>query len=187
LLVFGESLGSFGGETAFSGEFDMANRTTGALFAGPPNFNTRYREFTDGRDPGSPEVEPVYRNGRTVRFTNDVVAGVPPVAAAWDGTRVLYLQHPSDPIVWWSTDLALRRPDWLREPRGRDVLDEMIWIPFVTFWQVSADLPLATAVPAGHGHTYTREYVDGWAALLQPSGWNADRAERLRDIIAPRT
>jgi uncharacterized membrane protein len=100
---------------------------------------------------------------------------------------VLYLQHPSDPIVWWSTDLALRRPDWLREPRGRDVLDEMIWIPFVTFWQVSADLPLATAVPAGHGHTYTREYVDGWAALLQPSGWNADRAERLRDIIAPRT
>ena len=186
LLVFGESLGSFGGETAFSGEYDMANRTTGALFAGPPNFNTLYREFTDDRDVGSPEVEPVYRDGRTVRFTNDVVAGVPP-AAAWDGTRVLYLQHPSDPIVWWSTDLALHRPDWLREPRGRDVLDEMIWIPFVTFWQVSADLPLATAVPAGHGHTYTREYVDGWAALLRPAGWNADRAERLRDIIAPRT
>ena len=70
----------------------MANRTTGALCAGPPNFNTLYREFTDDRDPGSPQVEPVYRDGRTVRFTNDVVAGVPPPAAAgWDGTRVLYL------------------------------------------------------------------------------------------------
>jgi uncharacterized membrane protein len=47
LFVFGLSLGSFGGETAFSGEYDLRNRTAGALFAGPPNFNTLYREFTD--------------------------------------------------------------------------------------------------------------------------------------------
>ena len=59
LFVFGLSLGSFGGETAFSGEYDLRNRTAGALFAGPPNFNTLYREFTDGRDGGSREVEPV--------------------------------------------------------------------------------------------------------------------------------
>jgi uncharacterized membrane protein len=32
--VFGLSLGSFGGETAFSGEYDLRNRTAGALFAG---------------------------------------------------------------------------------------------------------------------------------------------------------
>jgi uncharacterized membrane protein len=44
LFVFGLSLGSFGGETAFSGEYDLRNRTAGALFAGPPNFNTLYRE-----------------------------------------------------------------------------------------------------------------------------------------------
>src|SRR4029453_4474310 len=50
LFVFGLSLGSFGGETAFSGEYDLRNRTAGALFAGPPNFNTLYREFTDDRD-----------------------------------------------------------------------------------------------------------------------------------------
>jgi uncharacterized membrane protein len=42
LLVFGVSLGSFSGEAAFSGEFDMANRTDGVLFAGPPNFNTLF-------------------------------------------------------------------------------------------------------------------------------------------------
>ncbi|MFJ3102903.1 alpha/beta-hydrolase N-terminal domain-containing protein [Streptomyces sp. NPDC086835] len=40
LFVAGESLGSFGGETAFSGEYDLRNRTAGTLFAGPPNFNT---------------------------------------------------------------------------------------------------------------------------------------------------
>jgi len=66
LYVAGESLGSFGGETAFSGECSMANLTSGVLFAGPPNFNTLFREF---RDPGSPEVQPIYQHGRIVRFS----------------------------------------------------------------------------------------------------------------------
>jgi uncharacterized membrane protein len=182
LFVFGLSLGSFGGETAFSGEYDLRNRTAGALFAGPPNFNLLYREFTDDRDPGSPEVEPVYRDGRTVRFTNEVAAGVGP-DGPWQGTRVLYLQHPSDPIVWWSPRLVWDRPDWLGEPPGRDVLDAMLWIPFVTFWQVTADMPLAGAVPAGHGHAYEAEFVDGWAEVIQPPGLTDDKAERLRDIV----
>jgi uncharacterized membrane protein len=183
LVVFGESLGSFGGETAFSGEHDLANRTDGALFTGPPSFNALYREFTDGREQGSTEIEPVYRDGRIVRFTNDVATEVPPDGAAWNGTRVLYLQHPSDPIVWWSTDLLIRRPDWLEEARRRDVLDEMVWIPFVTFWQITADLPIGLAVPAGHGHEYTGEHVDGWAAVLQPDGWSATDAAELREIV----
>jgi uncharacterized membrane protein len=183
LFVFGLSLGSFGGETAFSGEYDLRNRTAGALFAGPPNFNTLYREFTDGRDPGTPEVEPVYKGGRIVRFTNDVAAGVGP-APEWEGTRVLYLQHPSDPIVWWSPRLAWDRPDWMGEPHGRDVLGTMVWIPLVTFWQVTADLPLSTGVPDGHGHNYHREFVDGWATVMDPAGWTPDKTERLRGIIA---
>jgi uncharacterized membrane protein len=182
LFVFGLSLGSFGGETAFSGEYDLRNRTAGALFAGPPNFNTLYREFTDGRDSGTPEVEPVYKGGRIVRFTNDVAAGVGP-AAPWEGTRVLYLQHPSDPIVWWSPRLIWDRPDWLGEPHGRDVLDTMVWIPLVTFWQVTADLPLSTGVPDGHGHTYTREFVDGWANILRPAGWTPTKADQLGELI----
>jgi uncharacterized membrane protein len=183
LFVFGLSLGSFGGETAFSGEYDLRNRTSGALFAGPPNFNTLYREFTDHRDGGTLEVEPVYKGGRTVRFTNEVAAAIPPTSTRWDGTRVLYLQHPSDPIVWWSPRLLWDRPDWLGEPHGRDVLDAMVWLPVVTFWQVTADLPLSTGVPDGHGHTYTAEFVDGWAAVLHPPGWTPDKAEQLGDII----
>ena len=164
LLLFGVSLGSFSGEAAFSGEFDLRNRTDGALFAGPPNFNTLFREFTDGRDAGSPEVTPVFRDGRTVRFTDNPSAPIVPDGQPWDGSRVLYLSHPSDPIVWWSTDLVLNRPDWLAEPAGSDVLDEMVWIPFVTFWQVTADMIEPVPVPQGHGHSYTSQYVDGWAA-----------------------
>jgi len=184
LLVFGESLGSFGGETAFSGEQDLRNRTSGAVFAGPPNFNTLFREFSDNRDPGSLEVAPVYRDGRTVRFDDHPGPPIEPESAAWDGPRVLYLQHPSDPIVWWTPRLLLTEPDWMREPRGHDVLGAVRWIPFVSFWQVTADLPFATEVPGGHGHKYTSEYVDAWATVIQPPDWTEAKAGRLREIVA---
>jgi uncharacterized membrane protein len=184
LLVAGESLGSFGGEAAFTGENSMANLTSGALFAGPPNFNTLFREFTDHRDPGSPEVQPVYQDGRIVRFVNDPTTGIPPNGQPWDGSRVLYMMHPSDPIVWWSPHLIFSEPDWISEPPGSDVLKGMFWMPFVTFWQVTADLPFATGVPGGHGHKYTSEYVDGFNAIMQPAGITSEELASLRKIIA---
>ncbi len=153
------------------------------LWAGPPNFNSLFREFTDGRDPGSPEIQPVFRNGRTVRFADNPEVPAPPTSAPWEGTRVLYLSHPSDPITWWSTDLLLRRPDWLSEPRGADVLPEMVWIPFVTFWQVTADMVEPVPVPSGHGHSFTAQYVDGWAQVIQPAGWTAQKSADLQRII----
>ena len=101
LYVFGESLGSFGAEEAFSGEFDLANRTNGALFVGPPNFNELWGELVEDRDPGSPEIEPVYRDGRIIRFTTKAETP-PPRGRPWPDSRVLYLQHASDPVTWWS-------------------------------------------------------------------------------------
>lgn len=183
LFVAGESLGSFGGEAAFSGEYDLRNRTAGTLFAGPPNFNTLFREFSDRRDAGSPEVQPVYKDGRTVRFSNDPVTGIVPTGQPWEGSRVLYLMHPSDPIVWWSPRLVFSEPDWIGQAPGRDVLEGMVWMPFVTFWQVTADLPFSTGVPAGHGHKYAAEYVDGWNAVMQPSGVSGEDLSSLRSII----
>ena len=87
LLVAGESLGSFGGEAAFSGEYGLHNLTAGALFAGPPNFNPLFREFTDHRDPGSPEIQPVYaeRADRAVRERPG--GGHPPAGPAVGGQR----------------------------------------------------------------------------------------------------
>jgi uncharacterized membrane protein len=184
LYVAGESLGSFGGETAFSGEQSMANLTNGALWAGPPNFNTLFRQFSDHRDPGSPEVQPIYHDGRIVRFADDATTDIPPDGQPWPATRVLYMMHPSDPIVWWSPHLIFSEPDWIGEAPGQDVLAGMIWIPFVTFWQVTADLPFATGVPAGHGHKYTSEYVDGFNAIMQPAGVTSAELTELRKIIA---
>jgi uncharacterized membrane protein len=180
LFVNGESLGSFGAETAFSGEYDLRNRTSGTVFAGPPNFNTLFTEFRDGRDAGSPETEPVYRGGRTVRFTNNAHGDISPAGQPWNGSRVLYLMHASDPIVWWSPYLALSRPDWTSETHGTDVLRGIVWLPFVTFWQVTGDLAFAGGVPDGHGHAYKAEYVDAWNAALQPSGVTPDQLATLR-------
>jgi uncharacterized membrane protein len=184
LFIAGESLGSFGAEAAFSGSYDMRNRTAGALLAGPPSFNPLFSEFTDRRDQGSPQVQPVYQDGRTVRFANDPAARIPPADQPWTGSRVLYLMHPSDPIVWWSPHLLFSEPDWISEPPGKDVLASMFWLPLVTFWQVTADLPFSTGVPAGHGHRYTAEYVDGWNAVMRPAGFTDSDMARLGKIIA---
>jgi len=184
LVVAGESLGSFGGEAAFTGENDLANRTNGALLAGPPNFNTLWTQFTNNRQAGSPEIQPIYQNGQIVRFANDAAKGIPPEGQPWNGTRVLYLQHPSDPIVWWSPHLIFGQPDWISEAPGSDVLGSMFWMPFITFWQVTADLPFATGVPDGHGHRYSAEYVDGWNAVLQPAGITSQDLASLRTIIS---
>jgi uncharacterized membrane protein len=185
LVIFGESLGTFGAETAFSGEADLANRTDGALLTGPPNFNTLWSEFVAAREKGTTEVQPVFRDGRTVRFDGSESDDIPPVGQPWPDTRVLYIQHPSDPIVWWSPNLILNEPDWLREPRGVDVDGATRWFPFVTFWQLTMDLPGATAVPGGHGHDYTTNYVDGWAEVLTPAGWTPEKRDALQAIIAP--
>ena len=78
----------------------------------------------------------------------------------------------------------LSQPDWLQGERGPDVSQDMFWMPFVTFWQVSADLAFSTGVPGGHGHHYVADYVDGWARVAQPPGWTADDTDRLRQVIS---
>jgi uncharacterized membrane protein len=181
LLVFGESLGSFGAESAFSGTDDIRNRTDGMLLVGPPSRNGLWSEIVAGRDRGSPAVLPSYEQGETVRFAAgaaDLERPGPP------GQRVVYLQHPSDPITWWSPALMVRRPDWLAEPRGYDVLPSMRWFPFVTFWQVTVDMAVSNGVPPGHGHNFGATPVAAWAHIAPPDGWTADRTAALTAIIA---
>jgi uncharacterized membrane protein len=186
LLVFGESLGSMGAEAVFSSLADLRSRTDGALWIGPTDANPIWRELTAHRDPGTPEVLPVYQGGAAVRFASgpaDLARG----SAAWQRPRVVYLQHGSDPINWWSPALLLHRPDWLKEPRAPDVLPAMRWYPFVTFCQVTADVDGAHQAPVGYGHRYDDATIAAWAAIAAPPGWTAARTEQLTRIMAPRT
>jgi uncharacterized membrane protein len=182
LVVFGESLGSFGGEAPFMSLNNVLARTNGALFSGPTFKNTIWTGLTATRDPGSPEWVPIYDRGHHVRFVTrpgDLARPDP----TWNTPRVVYLQHASDPIAWWDPGLLFRRPDWLREKRGYDVLPETEWIPVVTFLQVSADMAVATGVPAGHGHVYVADVANGWAAVLEPPGWTPEKTAKLRPML----
>jgi uncharacterized membrane protein len=186
LLVFGESLGSFGAEAAFSGVDDIRNRVDGMLLVGPPNRNELWRDLVANRDAGTSEVLPTYEHGETVRFADDPASVLEQPSAAWLRPRVVYLQHPSDPIVWWAPRLLVSRPDWLAEPRGPDVLPSMRWFPFVTFWQVTADMAFSTGVPPGHGHNYGASAVAAWTEISPPDGWTPERAAALAEIVGRR-
>jgi uncharacterized membrane protein len=182
LVVFGESLGSFGGEAPFMSLNNIVARTDGALFSGPTFQNTVWNDLTETRDADSPEWLPIYDHGSHARFVaRPKDLGRPD--AAWRQPKVVYLQHASDPIAWWNPDLLFHRPDWLREKRGYDVLPETEWIPVVTFLQVSADMAVATGVPAGHGHVYVADVANGWAAVLQPPGWTPAKTAKLRPLL----
>ena len=187
LALYGESLGSLAGQGAFEFLPDIAEKNvTSVLWVGPPNASGLWKALTVRRDPGTPEVQPRYDNGRTVRFAQ--ASGPEEIAAvavpAWDRPRVLFMQHASDPVVWWSTDLLFRRPDWLSEPPGFDRSPSMRWYPIVTFWQVSADMAgnitNSTTTPTGHGHNYGDSQLDGWVAVAAPEGWTVVDTDRIR-------
>nr|WP_308115449.1 MULTISPECIES: alpha/beta-hydrolase family protein [unclassified Rhodococcus (in: high G+C Gram-positive bacteria)] len=181
LLTFGESLGSYGGQDAFSGVQDMLARTDGALWVGTPNFSEQWSRVTDSRDPGSPEILPVIYGGQNVRFAAEPSDLDAPGLVDWESPRIVYWQHPSDPIVWWSFDLLFGKPDWLREPRGVDVDKGMTWIPLVTFWQVTLDMALAAEVPEGHGHAYGADAASMWAPILNVD--DSELVDRVTDAM----
>ncbi|MGI9577769.1 MAG: alpha/beta-hydrolase family protein, partial [Microthrixaceae bacterium] len=123
--------------------------------------------------------------GRTARFTGlENVLDDP--SGVWGDTRIVYLQHASDPVSFFDFDLTLESPDWLKEgERGPDVSERMNWFPFVTMWQVAGDLPVAGGVPAGYGHLFTRaEYLSGWTGISAPEGWSDADNEQLTSFLA---
>ena len=105
-------------------------------------------------------------------------------APPWGSPRVLFLQHPSDPVVWWSSDLLFRAAGLARGATGFDRSRAMRWYPIVTFWQVGADLTVSAgsseSSPFGHGHNYGRSQLDGWVAVAAPEGWTPADTERIR-------
>lgn len=156
LLVYGESLAVVGTQAAFTSLSDVRDRTDGVVWAGPPGFSSLWSSLVARRDPGTRAVAPVYADALVVRFAQRPGDEDQP-ATPWLDPRVLYLQHASDPVVWWSPSLIWSKPDWLSEERGADVLPGVRWYPVVTFWQVSTDRARAQVPPDGHGHDYGDE------------------------------
>jgi len=171
LYVGGESLGSYGGNDAFTGPEQMLAQVDGAVWTGTPAFSATRAQLLARRHPGSTELNPVLDDGRHVRFASTTAELYADQygrrLGAWDFPRVVYLQHQSDPVVWWSPDLLGSSPEWLRETRVGGPMSQMTWYPLVTFWQVTADMSVSNEIAVGYGHRYgARELVPTWAAVL---------------------
>lgn len=167
----GESLGAYGGNDMFAWPEQMLAQVAGAVWTGTPAFSRTRAALTAERALGSTAVNPVVSGGRHFRFASDpgelTHDQYGHALGDWGTPRVVYLQHESDPVAWWSTDLLFTTPDWLRETRVGGPMSQMSWLPLVTFFQISADMAMSNTVPGGFGHRYTEsDTVPAWAAVL---------------------
>ena len=186
LYLYGLSLGALGVESILTSINVINEPINGALMVGPTFVNGLHARLTAGRDANTPSWSPVYENGRTVRFTTED-NGLGRGSATWGPTRIVYLQHASDPIVFFSPSLAFRPPDWLTGPRGPDVSPQMQWFPLVTMWQVFLDMPSSGSVTMGYGHLYSaRANLESWIALTQPPSWDDAKTDALAAVLEAR-
>lgn len=182
LYLQGLSLGAFGGEASAPWYTILEDPIHGAVYSGTPFPSQQWQQLVANRNPGTTPWQPGIGDGRNVRFTTQTNAlgdGAP-----WGSIRVVYIQHASDPMVWFSPSLAWQQPEWLSGQRGPDVSPLLRWYPIITFLQIAFDLPMATSVPAGYGHNYAANaYIDAWLAVTQPPDWDETKTARLKALF----
>jgi hypothetical protein len=84
-----------------------------------------------------------------------------------DRLRAVILSHDNDPIGAMRPELAIRRPDWLQDERGRNVPDDMDWIPLVTLWQVAVDAANAMVTVPGEFRSFGHDYRGDTARFVR--------------------
>ncbi|WP_160153781.1 alpha/beta-hydrolase family protein [Microbulbifer sp. ALW1] len=178
LYLFGLSLGALNSDRSFDFYDIIDDPFDGALWAGPPFRSDTWRQVTAERDKGSPAWLPQFRGGAVVRFGNHF-GGYQKGKAKWGNFRLAYLQHGSDPIVFFDPGAAYRKPAWMEKPRARDVSPDLQWYPIVTMLQLGMDMHAGIA-PMGYGHSYApADYVHAWHQLVAPAGWDEEKLTLL--------
>ncbi|MCW5722478.1 MAG: alpha/beta-hydrolase family protein [Devosia sp.] len=179
LYLHGLSLGAYS-SAASSGLYDiLGDPFDGALWVGPPFASAAWRSTTANRLPDSPIWRPEIGDSTAVRFANrgtDLFE-----AGEWGPLRIVYLQYPTDPIVFFEPSLVYREPVWLTGERAPSVSPRLNWYPVVTFLQLALDMALAQTTPIGFGHVYApQDYLDGWIAVTGAPGWTEAELAGLR-------
>lgn len=184
LYVHGLSLGSLGSEASVDLFTVFSDPIQGAVWSGPPFPSRVWADLTSDRNPDSPSWLPTFRDGSMVRFTareNFLNAW----GTRWSPMRFVYIQHASDPMIFFEPTMFFRKPEWLVGKRGPDVSPYFRWLPIVTFLQTAFDLPMATSVPHGYGHNYAASsYIDAWLAVTDPPDWKPADTSRLKEHFA---
>lgn len=187
LLVYGLSLGSSGMQAAFSDIDDLTSAVDGAVFSGSPNNSMPWGTLQAQRDSGSPMWQPVYDQGKHVRWLSNS-GDFDKLAGAWIPGRVAYLQHGTDAVTWLTPRLIWEKPEWLMGTaasggRAPDVSDSMHWIPLITWSQVVLDMFMGESVPPSHGHNFGNVAVGAWNGV-HPSDLDPASVNRIQQVIA---
>ncbi|WP_406827666.1 alpha/beta hydrolase [Microbulbifer sp. ARAS458-1] len=183
LYLFGLSLGALNSDRSFDFYDIIDDPFHGALWVGPPFRSDTWRMVTAERDKGSPVWLPEFRGGAVVRFGNHF-EGYNRGDANWGHFRIAYLQHGSDPIVFFDPNAAYREPAWMKGTRARDVSPDLHWYPIVTMLQLAMDMHAGLA-PMGYGHSYApQDYVRAWHQLLAVPGWDKAKIEQLNKHLS---
>ncbi|MCE6959150.1 alpha/beta-hydrolase family protein [Cereibacter sphaeroides] len=184
LYLNGLSLGAFNSDLSHDLHQVIGDPYAGALWSGPP-FNSRtWKGVAAARNPDTPVWAPQFRDGSVIRFTTQQNR-LAEARAPWGPYRVVFLQYPSDAITFYDPSSLWRKPEWMKPPLGPDVSPDLVWIPVVTFLQLTFDLMLAVTPPKGHGHVYAFEhYLDAWAGLTEAPGWTPEALEAVKAAVA---
>lgn len=182
LYLFGLSLGALNSDRSFDFYDIIDDPFHGALWTGPPFRSDTWREVTAKRDEGSPAWLPEFQGGAVVRFGNHF-GGYDKGQRSWGRFRLAYLQHGSDPIVFFDPAAAWRRPAWMQQPRAQDVSPDLQWYPVVTMLQLAMDMHAGIA-PMGFGHSYApADYVRAWHRLTEVEGWDERKLKQLNEKL----
>jgi uncharacterized membrane protein len=111
--------------------------------------------------------------------------GLRNVGATWAPLRIAYLQYASDPVTYFNVRSFYREPEWMRAPRGPDVVSQFRWYPVVTGLQLIADIAAGVeAAPPGYGHNFAPgHYIEAWHAITEPEGWSYEDLARLEQLL----
>ena len=179
LYVHGLSLGAWSSMYATNLFRLVDDPIDGAFWAGPPFPSDFWNRVQHARNDGTPWVHPRVGDGSFIRYAargDDGSNG----AADWGDMRIMFLQYPSDPIVFFDPLSLFRRPVWMREPPGDGVSPYLQFMPVVTQFQLALDMALSTTTPAGFGHSYyAQDYIEPWVQVTEPEGWTPEDTVRL--------
>ena len=180
VLLYGESLGARVQQAAIPAGTSDLDRigAAGALWVGTP---------------GGPQSVAFHAAVASESITIDRPEQIPdPLPDR--RPRVWFLEHDGDPVVRFEPTIAYRRPPWLAQrPRGRNVPEEMVWAPGITWAQVLVDTLFATNVKPGQfesrGHDYRADLgatVTAAYALSTDPGTAARLEAALRSLEVAR-
>ncbi len=182
LVLFGESLGSFGSQAAWDASAtpeEVTESIRKVIWVGPPAESTLWKQWQQDRA-GGPAWQPVIGDGTIARvYISPANISESP---ADEGAAITFIAHPNDPVVYWSPSLLLLKPDWLNPPLGPGVAPEMTWYPFITYLQVGMDL-ISGGEPPEVGHNYAAGIGPAVAMTVNPEGWTDESTERLQAAL----